>query len=290
MIKHVIKAMRPHQWVKNFLIFLPIITAHRIFDLTAWTQAALAFVSFGLCASSVYVLNDLVDLESDRVHPTKRKRPFASGDLPLHWGLVMVPVLLASAAALALGVSGEFALVLALYFAITTAYSFKLKQVALLDVVVLASLYTLRVFAGGTATDIPVSQWLLAFSMFLFLSLALMKRYSELRELKERMKDKVKGRGYTVEDLSPVGSMGTASGFLSVLVFALYVNHPAVTNLYPHPERLWLACPLVFYWVGKAWLATYRGQMNDDPIVFAIKDPATYAVGALVGGVLWLAS
>jgi 4-hydroxybenzoate polyprenyltransferase len=283
------KAIRVHQWSKNALVFVPVLTAHRISDLAIDTKAGLGFVSFSLCASAVYLANDLMDLDSDRRHRTKSQRPFASGALPLSLGLVAAPAFVITAFALAFWLSPLFALVLATYFAVTNAYTFWLKREALLDVLCLATLYTLRIFAGGQSTELPVSMWLIALSMFEFLSLALVKRVSELRLVKESSEQVLHGRGYAVGDLSILSEAGLASGYMAVLVFALYIHSDEVKPLYSHPSMLWFICPLILYWNTRVWLLTHRGRMHDDPVLFAVRDRASYVVGLLAVAVMFLA-
>ncbi|MBS0590908.1 MAG: UbiA family prenyltransferase, partial [Proteobacteria bacterium] len=227
-----LKALRLHQWLKNLLVFLPLLASHKLFQFDAALLSLFAFIAFGLCASGVYVLNDLLDLESDRNHPRKRLRPFAAGALPLASGLVAAPSLTVAAFALALAVGAKFALVLFGYWLLTLAYSFRLKRIAMLDTVVLAALYTVRIVAGTAAIHSALSFWLLAFSMFLFLSLALVKRYTELHGLAQQGRNRTDGRGYEVDDLSLIQSLGGASGYLAVLVLALYINSAASEVLY----------------------------------------------------------
>lgn len=284
-----IKAMRPHQWVKNLLIFLPLIMAHRAGDSVLLCDVSLAFAAFSLCASGVYLLNDLFDLEADRQHPRKRHRPLASGELSLWHGLIAAPILLVSAFVIAFGINASLLAALAIYFSLTFAYSLRLKQIVLVDIITLASLYTLRVLAGGFAAGVPVSQWLLAFSMFIFLSLACVKRFSELLSLRRANLDEVKGRGYFASDLEQIAQFGSASGYISVLVLALYVKSPEVAALYRAPECIILICPLLLYWISRAWLLAHRGQLHDDPIVFALKDRVSYYVGFLALCVLYWA-
>jgi 4-hydroxybenzoate polyprenyltransferase len=267
-----IRALRLHQWLKNLLIFLPLLTAHLVLVPGALLRSVLAFFSFCLCASGVYLLNDLLDLDADRRHPRKRLRPFAAGTLPITAGLLAAPLLTLAAFALALAISKLFALALAAYYVLTLAYSFGFKRIAMLDTVVLAALYTIRIIAGTAALRIGVSFWLLAFSMFLFLSLAMIKRYTELRVLLMAGDRRSAGRGYAVEDLPLVQSLGGASGYLAVLVLALYINSTASELLYRHPPVLWLLCPLLLWWVSRAWLIAHRGDMHDDPVVFALTD------------------
>lgn len=280
------KAIRLHQWLKNLLIFVPLIFAHKVTELPLLFDAVYAFFSFGLCASSIYLLNDLLDLEADRAHPRKKFRPLAAGDLPLIWGFILIPILLFASVLIALNLPGIFLAVLGIYFLTTMAYSFYLKQVVLVDVLVLAGLYTLRIIAGAAAVDVPLSEWMLAFSMFLFLSLALLKRFSELRTLRSSDQETARGRGYFASDLEQIASLGAASAYISVLVLALYVNSSEVTKLYAHPVALWLICPLLLYWLSRIWLLAHRGVMLDDPIVYAIKDKSSYIVALLVAGVM----
>ena len=271
-LRHWLKALRIHQWVKNVLVFLPLLAAHRLFDVHAIFATLTAFVCFGLCASSVYVTNDLLDLAADRSHRRKRHRPFAAGILPLYQGPIAALILLVSSFGLATMLAPTFMLVLAGYFFLTTAYSFKLKRMVMLDVVVLAMLYTSRILAGAAAMQIAASFWLLAFSMFIFLSLAMVKRYTELLAAEKTDGMKAAGRGYDVQDIPLVQSLGAASGYLSVLVLALYIDSTASQSLYRHPHYLWLLCPLLLYWISRTWAIAHRGIMHDDPVVFAMMD------------------
>lgn len=284
------KALRPHQWVKNIIIFVPLITAHKLKDAAALQSSLLAFAAFSLFASGVYVLNDLLDLESDRQHARKRHRPLASGRLYLPWAFIGGPLLLLIPTVLSLIALPKFALVLLAYGVITTAYSLRLKEVAILDVFVLAGLYTMRLIAGHVATGIVYSSWLLGFSMFIFLSLAMMKRLQELQSLRERKLTGIHGRGYVVGDLEMVNTFGMSSGYLSVIVMALYVNSEQVSKLYHHPGLLLLICPLLLYWISRVWLITHRGQLHDDPVLFALKDGQSYLIGALALLLVWLAT
>jgi 4-hydroxybenzoate polyprenyltransferase len=284
------KSLRLHQWLKNLLIFVPLLAAHKLRSPELVVAAMLAFLTFGLCASSVYLLNDLLDLEDDRHHPVKRKRPFASGALPLTWGLGLFPVLLVGAFAGAwASLPWRFCVVLLGYYALTLAYSMYLKRQVMVDVVVLAMLYTIRIVAGTAAIGGNLTFWLLAFSMFIFLSLALVKRYAELHSMKERGLVKTRGRGYVASDLSLISSLGTSSGYLAVLVLALYIQDGNTASLYRHPQVIWLACPLLLYWISRTWIIAHRGLMHDDPIVFAARDRVSLAVVALVGLVFWSA-
>ncbi|HET6655094.1 MAG TPA: UbiA family prenyltransferase [Gammaproteobacteria bacterium] len=266
------KALRPHQWLKNLLVFVPLLAAHRFFDGGALTATALAVTSFCLCASGTYLLNDLLDLDADRSHPRKRRRPFASGSLPLTVGLVGAPLLTVAAFALSLAITPVFAFTLLCYFALTLSYSLQLKRIAMLDVIVLAGLYTVRIIGGAAAMAQELSFWLLAFAMFVFLSLAMLKRYAELHDLRAQGGSLASGRGYDVEDLALVQSLGAAAGYVSVLVLALYINSGASQSLYTRPAVLWLLCPLLLYWISRAWAIAHRGAMHDDPLVFAATD------------------
>jgi 4-hydroxybenzoate polyprenyltransferase len=276
-----VRALRPHQWAKNALIVVPLLAAHGGRDLASLISVVLAVIAFCACASSVYILNDLLDLEADRAHPRKRNRPFASGDLSIAAGLAMFPLLLAVGVSLALFLPDKFQLVFAGYYALTCAYSFGLKGRAIVDAIALAGLYTIRVIAGAAAANVPLSFWLLLFSVFLFLSLAFVKRYAELDALRRRQKLRAAGRGYHVEDLAVLQSLGTSAGYLSVLVLALYINSPEVTALYARPKLIWLLCVLVLYWVSRVWMKAQRGEMHDDPVVFALKDRPSLAIGVL---------
>jgi 4-hydroxybenzoate polyprenyltransferase len=284
------KSLRLHQWLKNLLIFVPLLAAHKLSSPDLVIAALLAFLTFGLCASSVYLLNDLLDLEDDRHHPVKRRRPLASGALPLSSGLALFPVLLVGAFAAAWALLPlRFCVVLLGYYALTLAYSMYLKRQVMVDVVVLAMLYTIRIIAGTAAIAGELTFWLLAFSMFIFLSLALVKRYAELHSMRERGLVKTRGRGYVASDLSLLSSLGTSSGYLAVLVLALYIQDGKTAGLYRHPQVIWLACPLLLYWVSRTWIIAHRGLMHDDPIVFAARDKVSLAVFVLVGLVFWAA-
>ncbi|WP_321919222.1 UbiA family prenyltransferase [Paraburkholderia tropica] len=290
MLKTWMKSLRLHQWLKNLLIIVPLLATHKVMELGLLATALLAFLAFGLCASSVYLLNDLLDLEDDRHHQTKRRRPLASGALPLMWGIGIFPLLLVAAFFLtALCLPWRFGAVLLCYYALTLAYSMYLKRLVMVDVVVLALLYTSRIVAGTAAIGAHLTFWLLAFSMFIFLSLALVKRYAELYATQVRGQVKTRGRGYLATDLPLISSLGTASGYLSVLVLAMYIQDANTATLYRHPEVIWLACPLLLYWVSRTWLIAHRGLMHDDPIVFAARDRVSLAVVTLCGLVFWAA-
>lgn len=284
-----LKAMRPYQWIKNVLVFVPLLAAHRLADPLALRDACIAFAAFCLCASSVYLLNDMLDLDADRRHVRKCSRPFASGNLPLSWGVVLTVVLATAAGGLTVLLPAPFAAVLAGYFAATLAYSIALKRMALVDVFTLACLYTVRVIAGGAATAIMLSHWLILFCVPIFLSLAMVKRYVELDAILREGKAEAAGRGYITQDMSILRSFGTASAYLAVLVLALYLNSPEQRLLYSHPPALWMLFALTLFWVSRIWMFAFRGRMHDDPIVFAFRDRVSVAVIALCGASMLLA-
>lgn len=283
-IKDYLRALRPHQWLKNVLVFVPLVAGHQ-FNQAALVHALLAFIAFSFVASSTYVLNDLLDLAADRAHPRKRNRPFASGAVPIRHGTWMAPALavLGGLVALASG-PGLFAVLIG-YFILTTAYSFWLKRMVAIDICMLTLLYTIRIMAGSIATGIPASVWLLAFSTFFFFSLAAVKRQAELVDGIASGATKAHGRGYHVDDLAVVGNIVTSSGLLSVLVLALYANSEPVQLLYRTPEFLWGVCLVLLFWISRIAILTHRGQMHDDPLVFAARDRISQccvlAVGAL---------
>jgi 4-hydroxybenzoate polyprenyltransferase len=285
-----VRVLRPHQWVKNLLVFVPILLDHRLTQPQVMARGVMAFAAFCMAASGAYVLNDLLDLEADRSHPIKRHRPFASGALPLRIGYLLTPVLIGMSLALgtALGAPGFLALLL-LYIGLTTTYSTYLKRIVVLDVLLLAGLYTLRVLAGITASGVRFSTWLLAFSTFLFLSLAFLKRHGELSTAPLPAAPTVRRRGYLPQDMEWLRTMGAASAYLAVLVLALYLNSDEVVQLYRKPAVLFLVCPLLLYWTSRMWLLAHRGQIHEDPIVAAARDPSSYLVGALVLLVLYAA-
>ena len=284
-----LKAIRPYQWTKNLLLFLPMIAAQKVSEGVTVVQMVVAFFSFSLCASSVYLLNDLFDLEADREHPLKRKRPFASGALPVVQGFWLTPLFIGCALIFSMLLPVRFSVALLLYYSLTLAYSFKLKRIVIIDIMMLALLYTVRIVAGAVAFKVPLSFWILLFSVFLFLSLALIKRYAELETLRRKGKLTASGRGYHVEDLAMLQSFGTSAGYMSVLVLGLYINSPAVESLYRYPERIWLICMLLLYWLSRAWMKAHRGKMHEDPLVFALRDKVSWAVGGASLLVFWMA-
>ena len=264
-------ALRPHQWLKNLLVFLPMLAAHE-FHSTSFVSCVLAFTAFCWIASSVYVLNDLLDLAADREHPRKRLRPFASGAVPISHGSVIALILLAGGAATAAILSWMFFLTIAAYYVLALSYSLFFKRKLVIDICILAGFYAIRILAGGVATGIELSVWLLAFSIFFFLSLGAVKRQAELFDMAQNEVSTTKRRGYTTQDLPVISMIGLAAGYISVLVMALYVTSPDVLKLYPNPEMLWGICCIQLYWVTRVTLITHRGSMHDDPVVFAITD------------------
>ena len=283
------RALRVQQWVKNVLVFVPLLMSPEARHLGLFWNAFVAFMAFSLCASSVYVANDLLDLDSDRRHATKRRRPFAAGDLPLVFGFGLGAATLLVGLALAAMLPPAFLVVLGLYLVTTTAYSLRLKHVPLVDVLVLAMLYTGRVIAGAAATEVSPSPWILGFSLFFFLSLAFVKRYSELHAARREEHGVLKVRGYYPTDLESIATDGIASGYISVLVAALYIQSDRVAGVYSQPALLWLVCPLLLYWISRIWLLARRGQLHDDPVLFAVRDRVSYVIGALVAATLLLA-
>jgi 4-hydroxybenzoate polyprenyltransferase len=288
-----IRALRPHQWVKNVLVFVPPVLAHRFDDPEAWTTGAVAFAAMCLIASGGYLINDLRDRAHDRLHPAKRRRPLAEGTVTAGVAGVIATVLLAA------GLGGGAATLprdavigLGVYAVGTLSYSAAWKRVPVLDVLVLAGLYVVRLVIGGTATATPLSPWLLALAMFLFLSLATVKRHGELTALTARGAEDgdAPGRGYRVADRDLLRTLGLSTGVLSVLVLALYVQSEAVRVLYDRPWLVLLACPLLLYWIVRIWLLSVHGELDDDPLVFTLRDPVGWVVGIAVVAVIWAAT
>lgn len=285
-----LRAMRIPQWIKNVLVLVPMFAAHRYAENRDVFLALRAALAFCLVSSSVYVLNDIVDLEDDRRHPRKRARPLASGALGLLQGWMAWPIVLAAGLALgAFGVGHSFVGILGLYFLTSLAYTLRLKQTAMIDVLLLAALYTLRLVAGAVAIDVPTSFWLLTFSFFIFVSLAFVKRFTEIQSTSKEGGHEIGGRGYNATDLSLVATMGGASGYVAVLVLALYINDPRTAELYQHPQVIWLTCPVVMYWISRIWLQAHRGGLGDDPIVFARQDGFSLVAAAILATVFLLA-
>lgn len=267
-----VKALRIHQWSKNLLVFLPLLTAFSFLQSDKPVAAVLAFFAFSLTASATYLVNDLWDLDNDRAHPRKRNRPIASGQIPVTHALAMSGTFLSLGIFLGLAVSWDFFLMLALYLSMTGTYSCLLKRYVLMDVLTLSLLYTLRILAGAVAIAAPVSTWLIAFSLFIFFSLALVKRCSELVTLRETGITATRGRDYRVHDLAVLWPLGVASAMAAVVVFGLFINAAETVARYANPQFLWLMGVGLIYWLSRLWIKAGRGEMDDDPVVYAVKD------------------
>jgi 4-hydroxybenzoate polyprenyltransferase len=279
-----VRLIRVHQWLKNLLLFVPLMLAHGYNSPQLVLATALGFVTFCLCSSAVYIINDLLDLPHDRLHPRKRFRPFASGELSVVVGVVLAPLLLGLVVYLLQWQPVMFVRVTLAYFVLTCGYSLVLKRIVIVDVVVLAALYTLRIIAGSAVAGPEVSFWLLGFSMFIFMSLALLKRFAEISEPGAVPGDgPVSGRGYSSRDANFLSTLGAVSGYSSVVVMALYINSDIVRELYTTREVLWVVCPVLLFWISHMWFAAHRGTMHDDPIVFAVKDKVSLVSAALIG-------
>ncbi|HEY8749326.1 MAG TPA: UbiA family prenyltransferase [Tepidisphaeraceae bacterium] len=281
-IRVLARAMRPHQWLKNLLLLLPLVLAHQVTDRARLLTAMIAFASFSFCASAVYILNDLLDISADRRHPSKRARAFAAGRASVPEGLILAGAMLCAGLILAALLPSQFRLMLLGYLVLTTAYSLWLKQKVLIDVILLASLYSWRIVAGAIAVDVHLTMWLLAFSMFFFLSLAFAKRYSELVAIADAGGNAASGRGYQVSDLRIIETVGPTSGYLSVLVFCNYLDSTTVRGLYLRPQVLWLAAPILLYWITRVWFMARRRLLDDDPVIYAIRDHVSQLTGVLV--------
>jgi 4-hydroxybenzoate polyprenyltransferase len=289
-IKTWLSTLRVHQWLKNLLLFAPLFAAHEAHVIASWFALIVAFFSFSFCASAVYIANDLFDLDSDRMHPRKRLRPFASGKVSAIIGAAIAPGLIIVSAILALYVGQKFAIWLGIYFFITSVYTWSLKRLVIVDCLTLGMLYTLRIVAGAAVIDKQLSFWLLAFSVFLFVSLAYVKRYAELNIQLLNGSTKSHGRGYLTSDAPLIQALGIASGYASVLVLALYLNSEAVLKLYPRPEIMWAVVPIILFWVNWMWFKAHRGQMHDDPLVFAVKDKASLLAGLVFAAAIAVSS
>jgi len=289
----VLYELRLHQWVKNLLVFLPLLASHRFFETPLLVSTTVGFLAFGLCASSVYVINDLVDLANDREHPRKRMRPFAAGTLSHLTGVLLSAGGLVAAFAVGSLAGAAFEAWLAIYLGMTLLYTLVLKRKILVDALALAALYTVRILAGGAAAGIWPGFWLLAFSLFLFLSLAFVKRYSELELMLREGRHATRGRDYLVSDLPLVEMFGVVSGFSAVIVMALYINGESIARLYPHQDIVWLTVPILLYWISRMWVKAHRGEMHDDPVVFAITDGLSqlcigaFVIVMLIAGLPW---
>lgn len=274
----IVRLLRVHHWTKNLLVFVPLLMGHQVGDRHRIAAAILAFISFCFVSSAIYIFNDIIDLPHDRSHRSKRNRPLTANEISIGAASLIMIVCAAAAIAIAWSLNLETLAGILAYVVLTTVYTLAFKRVLLADVILLASFYSLRMLVGGAATDIVVSRWLLAFSSFLFMSIALAKRYSDLLRADQNDEEPPGGRSYTPADRHVLMSLGTATGMISVLVFALYLNSPQVTELYRHTDPMWLVCALLMYWIGRMWLLAHRGAIDDDPIVTAAKDPVSYAV------------
>lgn len=284
--KLILKQLRPHQWIKNVLVFLPALAGHRFHSSEVITQGALAFVGFSLSASFVYILNDLLDLSADRNHHSKKNRPFASGNLPLFYGFLLLPLLLVGSLGVSFLLPPQYLGWILTYFILNLAYSLYLKQSVVVDIIILSMMYTLRIFAGSAATSVPVSEWLLSFSTLFFFSLACIKRYTEI--IRSKNKITIDGRGYRQVDHPMVQSLGVGAGLLSILIVLLYLQSEDVRKLYLHPQNLWFATPVLLFWISRMWILTNRDEIHDDPVVFAVKDKTSWVcliVLALIFGI-----
>jgi len=277
----ILKSLRVHQWVKNLLIFIPFLLAYRQVEFSQLYNLVMAFFALSLCASASYIFNDLLDIQADRLHPVKMNRPIASGALskPLAYSLLVIS--LATGLGLALLLSRDFQAMLLLYLIMTILYSLKLKSIVLLDVIILGALYTVRIVAGIYAANVDISFWLLVFSMFLFISLAMLKRFSELYNMRLRDEESASGRGYISKDLELVSSLGSASGFIAILIMVLYMHDPLTLGKYSNPDWLWMIMPALLYWISHMWLIAHRGNMHEDPVLYAIHDVPSYIVGLI---------
>jgi 4-hydroxybenzoate polyprenyltransferase len=284
------RCLRTHQWSKNVLVFVPVFLGHRLGDSAVIGHALIAFLALSFCASALYIVNDLLDLQSDRLHPAKRRRPLAAGQIGVEAGVGISAAMVVAAGALSLLLPPDARILLACYATSSLLYSLKLKRLLFVDVVSLAMLYALRVLYGGAATGIAISVWTLAFSLFLFTSLAALKRVAELRRVKTSAAEVPNSRGYREEDCNQLASLASAGGYVAVLVFALYINSPEVTLLYAYPKGLWLLCPILIYWISRITLIANRGHLDDDPVAFALKDRATWISGVLAALVLVLST
>jgi 4-hydroxybenzoate polyprenyltransferase/phosphoserine phosphatase len=288
-VKVFLKTIRLHQWAKNILIFVPLLLAHAL-KLPSIFDALVAFLCFSLCASATYIVNDLLDIEADRRHPKKSRRPFAAGDLPVVAGVAIIVLFMTLSFAGAFFLSRAFLGWLLLYLVTTLSYSLYLKRVVLIDVILLSGLYTLRMLAGGAATSVAFSPWLAAFSIFFFLSLAMVKRFSELQNIRAQGNTLSNGRGYLLADIEQIRSFGTASAYASVVVFAFYIYGSAATGLYHHPSRMWLMTPLMILWLSRVWLLASRGELDEDPVIFAVTDRMSLLIGAAIALIAVLAT
>lgn len=280
-----LRSIRLLHWIKNLLVLLPVLLAHKV-NSASWRSSVLGFFLFGGCASGLYILNDLLDLHSDRLHPSKNRRPFAAGEFPLWVGVVESMLLVGASLITSFFVDLRFAVALSIYAILTVAYSWKLKKIPLLDVFVLSSFYAIRIWAGSFISSTPVSEWLTAFSLFFFLSLAMAKRHSELQRAGRLVEEGNSGRGYLLRDRELLAMFGVASSFASVVILCLYARSPEVISLYRNPAHLMWLCPVVLYWLTRVWLLAGRGELDNDPVLFAVRDRTSWVLGAITLAIL----
>ena len=285
-----VRAVRVHQWAKNLLLVLPAVAAHLTPSAGVIGLLTTAFFSFSLLASAVYLFNDIQDLEHDREHPIKRARPLAAGEIGSGTAVAVVALLAMASFALAWTLPRQFLQVWASYLVLTTLYSIGLKRVVVLDVMVLGALYTTRVVAGAAVVEVPLSRWFLAFAVFLFSSLAILKRMVESLGVEAREEENVAGRGWTVTDIPVLLAFGAACSVAAALVYCLYITSDEVLRLYGRPDILWLGLPILLYWLGRVWLLAHRGLVHDDPLLFALRDRASYVVGVAMALTIWMAA
>ena len=278
MFSVIFKEIRVYQWVKNLLIFVPLLLSHTFLNSDLVIDSIIAFIAFSLCASSVYVINDICDVESDKKHPVKKFRPLAAGLIPISTARIIAVILFSIALVIALNLNQHFVWVFCAYFMLTLAYSFGLKAIALIDVLILGGLYTFRLIAGVVAINVDFSYWLIVFSFFVFMSLAMIKRFTELKNMQSRNETVMTHRGYEVSDTGLLLIMGVVSSYIAVLVVALYIHDPLVITKYSSPIWLWLVIPAMTYWLSRIWMIANRGNLTEDPVLFALKDRVSYAV------------
>lgn len=279
--------LRPHQWAKNLLVFVPLVLAQK-YESGAIASAAVAFIAFSLAASAAYIINDVIDRSADRLHPQKRRRPIAAGSIAPNAALAVVPVLLIAAGILSYRLGQNFSMALALYFALTCAYSLRLRVTLFLDTIALGCLYAIRMVAGGYAVGVAISEWLIAFAVFFFISLALVKRYAELVRLSDAGGERPERRAYNVSDAPLLIGLAAASAFASFTVFSQYISSIEVHRIYEHPARLWIVGLILMYWHTRILFLVHRKKIDDDPIVFAISDRRSLGCGLLVFLILFL--
>ena len=284
---HIFKIIRPHQWVKNILVFIPMLMSHNL-NINNFILSTKAFIIFSLVASSIYVINDIVDIKSDKKHPYKKNRPLAAGLININQCKYIILSLLVFCFFFLIDIDNNFFILIVSYFIISNLYTFFLKKYVIVDLLILSSLYTIRIIGGGFITGISVSIWLLSFSIFFFLSLAAIKRQVEIINFKKNKKVKIAGRGYIVSDQKIINMISICSGYISILVLVLYINSPQVISLYSSPDILWGVCLIMLFWISRIMLMSSRKKIEDDPIVYAIKDKISYICLLFILCIMWL--